>query len=376
MRTFTGYVPDNIKYVQRQPREVSDYWEHDWLTPEELRRKGILVAEAFPVDSKNKKTLETAMSWARRRNYHDKGPVVPPKVTEVPNDPIPTVEIVSLDIRSEGGRAWKVLIHGTYYVDLREDVFLDTLRNGTGVIRGELSGPFVWCSVGSHMKLVRVGSKLHDAVLAAGVRRDSKNVTGGALELGCIYQNRKGEKFVYLGLVDSDRYEFTNEKESRYRGYGNSSFVPHYKVIEERGFQLWGEIRSYWKSPQDLFKVEKRDSQGSAGTNIYSITTVKKKIVVGKTGTMKLPPDVIEKARKLALLELQTHDAHMKTQREERKKTGNHWTYGPVEDFEYACYLGGKCTYREAGQPLPDVPELAALNAYIAKQPPEPIKVP
>lgn len=203
-KNFTGYIPERIKYVQRPPREVSDYWEHDWLTPEELRRKGVMVSEAFPIDATNKKTLETAMRWAKGRyNYDPKAKEIEPKITEVPNDPIPTVEVVSLDIRSEGGRAWKVLIHGTYYVDLREDVLLDSLRNGEGVVRGELTGPFVWCLVGSHMKLVRVGSKLHDAVIEAGERRDSKNVTGAALKAGDIYENRKGEKFVFLGLVDS-----------------------------------------------------------------------------------------------------------------------------------------------------------------------------
>lgn len=378
---FTGYIPPRIKYVQRAPREVSDYWEHDWLTPEELRRKGVLVSEAFPIDATNKKTLETAMSWAGRRNYYDKGPEIAPKITEVANDPIPTLEIVSLDIRSEGGRAWKVLIHGTYYVDLREDVLLDSLRNGSGVVRGELTGPFVWCIVGSHMKLVRVGSKLHDAVIEAGERRDSKNVTGAALKAGDIYENRKGEKFVFLGLVDSDRYEVTNEDERR-RHYSSSNFVPHFKKVEERSIQLWGGLAGYWKSPQELFKVQERHANsGSAGTNLYHITTVKKKAVVGKTGSMKLPADYIEKIRELALLEIRARAAYVVKQEEERRARGltrsdyNVGLYSRAvpyrnveEEFGTLVYYGGRCTLRPVGQPCPEIPEIAALNAYIDTQ--------
>lgn len=149
---FSGKIPDNVRYVMRPPSTVSDYWEHDIFDKETMGRD---VRETFVVDEANATALATAQRWATDARQE----------IVRPNKPIEKLEIVSLQKRDNGGRAWKVLIDGAFYVDLREDVLLDCLRNAEGVAGAMLSGPFLWCSIAGHMKLVRVGSKLHEAVV-------------------------------------------------------------------------------------------------------------------------------------------------------------------------------------------------------------------
>lgn len=135
-KKIVGYAPTKMTYVQREPSEVSDYWEHDFWGDEKPPTR--TVRETFVVDADNETTRQTATDWAEHswRTSTKKA-----TFTDKPNTPIDEVEVISLEKRNQGGRAWKVLIEGTYYVDLREDVMLDALRNGQGVKKVMLKGP-------------------------------------------------------------------------------------------------------------------------------------------------------------------------------------------------------------------------------------------
>lgn len=147
-KNVVGYVPAKMTYVQRAPSEVSDYWEHDFWGDEKPPTR--TVRETFVVDADNPNTRKTATEWA--------GPHA--VFTDKTNDPIEEVEVVSLVLRGNGGRAWKVLIDGTFYVDLREDVMLDALRHGMGVKKGMLKGPFQWAGVAgqNHLESRRIAT--------------------------------------------------------------------------------------------------------------------------------------------------------------------------------------------------------------------------
>lgn len=349
-KTFSGYLPKNIKYVQREPRLVTDYWETDIF--EAKTPKGIMVAEAFPVDATNPKTYQTAVRWAQGSYYVQESERVQPKVTEVPNDPIPTVEIVSLEIRGEGGRAWKALINGTFYVDLREDVLLDSLRNGEGVTKGELTGPFVWAVVGSHMKLVRVGSVLHEAVLEAGNRREKTVVSTKKLVVGGVYETKKGEKFVYAGQVDRTAYKHLNSKEQY---YGRNNYKPEFGKSKETNFQMWVKWPKYEKNFEKWFETN----------NLYQVNFVKGKNVVGQVGKVTLPSDPTELVRAWAKEAL---DKYIRDRSSSRYSRDNLET----DNITTRAYYGGWLTTRPTGQPCPEIPELDPLVQYMKDQPKTP----
>jgi hypothetical protein len=232
--TLVARIPSQVTYAFREPTEVAIGWDDIEETGMTAR-----VDPAFPVEAGNGETLSRALSWAR-------GDESDAPTTTVPNDPIPEITIVNLEIRDEGGRAYKVALPAiegrSPYVDLREDVMLDTmLTNGVGV-GGVLGGPFIWARVGSQMKLIRVGSVLHRHVVAADIRNRQKAVAAQDLERGGVYSNKKGALFVYLGQCDTDELIYTE--------YVKNRFTPHtanFKVSPKahRNVQAWMELMRY-----------------------------------------------------------------------------------------------------------------------------------
>src|ERR1022692_5297132 len=126
-----GSIPKKICYVFSDEIDaaVGCNWDINWTNNEEndssksLKEK---VLPAFPTEDGNEKTLKTAKAWAEQTNYGQKQKVS--KTEVVDNDPIKNIRIFSLEERGQGGRAYKVLA-GKYYLDLREDVMMDTLLN-------------------------------------------------------------------------------------------------------------------------------------------------------------------------------------------------------------------------------------------------------
>lgn len=222
-------IPKNVTYICKPEIEVGFRWDD---SPEDKLYKARKVIPAFCSDSDNKKTIETGRSWARENRYSNRGIDNTSKIEEFSfkNEIIKEVELVSLEKRSEGGRAWKVLVYGHYYFDLREDVLLDILLTDT-VKNGIIKAGLIWTKIGSQMKLVRWGSELYQMAIDSGNRKESKNIKNP--EIGGVYENRKGEQFLYLGKVKT-------KKE---------------KIIDVSG-QLWLGIPTYNKDKELLDKYD------------------------------------------------------------------------------------------------------------------------
>jgi hypothetical protein len=108
------------------------------------------------------------------------------------------LRIIGLTFRGNGGRAYKVLIGEKYVFDLREDVLLDAMLNDGMGKNGTLFGSYIFASVGSEMKLIRVGSLLHAKMIETTVYKTKKKIT--KLEIGGIYTNATAT-VLYLGEV-------------------------------------------------------------------------------------------------------------------------------------------------------------------------------
>lgn len=187
-------IPERLIRVSlREPQKVTS-WRNDFVTE---KFADLDVRPAFCVDATNVKTLETARSWAKGYRYRDNTP----EETEIPNDP-QSYRLVNLEVRSEGGRAWKVVDKDNYYYDLRENCLLAALLDGGCNPGGELAGKFIWGVEGSQMKLIPVGSILHEKLIEKSHRKTLKPIPHKELVPGGIYAAKSGEKFIYLGPVN------------------------------------------------------------------------------------------------------------------------------------------------------------------------------
>jgi len=258
----TGTIPKDLKIFQRDEIDIEFRW--DDIEVEDFQK----VTKCIPVfvtDATNAKTQKTAEAWARNARWHW-DPVSGQRVDtgtdcikfERPNDPISGIRLIGLERRSQGGRAYKALVLDKYVVDFREDVLLDAILNGGILDNGVLPGEYIFASVGSEMKLIRVGSLLHEKMIEATNYWKKDVIT--SLEIGGIYRN-KTKTVLYLGpIYTSDLEVEWVQRSNPYASWGSSSYqyddqnVPPRRVIvgKERKAFLFIEVNAEIKSLSDI----------------------------------------------------------------------------------------------------------------------------
>jgi hypothetical protein len=185
-----GNIPENLTIFIREETENTWTWK-DVDAGKRLTK----VRPCYISDATNKKTLESGETWAK--GWGSNG--LPFSKLDVLNEPF-RLKIVTLEIRDEGGRAYKVCAEiGNFknlFFDLREDVLLDCIFE-IGIKKGgEINADFIFARIGSEMKPIRVGSLLHDKMIEATNFNKKEKCE---LVIGGMYSNKKGDKFVYLG---------------------------------------------------------------------------------------------------------------------------------------------------------------------------------
>lgn len=231
MSALIGSIPEQVTLIGRKPYDVP---LPDALA--ESKGEKLSVVEVFVSDATNERTKETGRKWAQGWNGRETSTKKPYEITRE-NEPMRGIRILDLEHRGQGGRAYKVILpNGTHYVDLREDVLLDTIMY-TGISAGGLlNGEFVFARVGAEMKLVRVGSKLHDELVEATKVRKTPVITLDTLVPGHAYETKGGMICVYLGRGDADQVEHQLGDHNR----SSRSVVPLLAVRREhRDVQVW-----------------------------------------------------------------------------------------------------------------------------------------
>jgi hypothetical protein len=217
MATITsGYIPTDLRVFSRATQSfkkdamwgTSPWWvRKDKSTVHEIRGR-----KAFAVDVNSKGYTNLANNWAKATQWKAPGPsrldllfeVKHEIYEDVKNDPVTGLRIIGLEIRGQGGRAYKVLTQEGYVYDMREDQLLEAMIE-VGIDKGGyVNGEWVWAVVGSQMKLVRVGSTNHTQLVALSKKRASKKIAAKDLVVGTIYSTASGTKQVFLGFVNSD----------------------------------------------------------------------------------------------------------------------------------------------------------------------------
>ena len=186
---MNGYIPPNLIFISRPPETIENEWDDGGT---------INTFEAAPTFvATNEKTRETGISWAER-GYGSK---VKAKVAEEVNIPFSALQIVSHEKRNEGGGAFKVIADKRWYVDLRTDALLDILVNAA-VKEGNVQDcQFIWARVGSHMRIVRIGSAIYDELVKSDAVKAQVVVKQGDLKPGDVLQESNGKREVFLGWV-------------------------------------------------------------------------------------------------------------------------------------------------------------------------------
>jgi len=118
------------------------------------------------------------------------------------NDPF-DIEIIDLETRYNGGRAYKVIDSKNRLFDLREDQLLDVIRLFGISPAGKIPAQFVWGVLGTQVRLVLVGGNLYNASIKFTEKEKNNEVkiTGKDLVVGGVYKMKSGDKRIYLGKI-------------------------------------------------------------------------------------------------------------------------------------------------------------------------------
>lgn len=171
----------------------------------------IKVLPAFPVDSfADQSAHYVAEKWASARSDPSRNKVI------VPNDPITSVRILRIEERGNGGRAYKVLLDDKYLVDLREDVVIDTMLKEGIAPGGIINNKLIWVKHNTQMRLVIVDSILHKMIQEYESKSSLKPIKG-ALVPGKIYQDKKKNRSLFIGYINSVVYHNDDKKNIQFR---------------------------------------------------------------------------------------------------------------------------------------------------------------
>ena len=207
----------------------------------------VIVNPVFVTASDNPMTNKTAQHWVEGycRTYdREKQRYVSykkPNIFEVPNTPFLQPQILELEQRGNGGRAYKVAIpmsnvsSGLIYVDFRENELLDAIQNVGILAGGKLNAEYIFGSVGGQMKLFRVSSKVHTDTIEKDNRKASTVIPMTKLVVGHWYETASGTKQIYLGKF-SVTYKAITQKPNPSLWGNNENIITLEAPIKEHLF--------------------------------------------------------------------------------------------------------------------------------------------
>lgn len=95
-------------------------------------------------------------------------------------------------------------------VNIDADFIADAALNNCISPNGEIIGPFVFCKYKSNYSLVRVGSPLYQYVEERCKRAKMPKIKSKNFEIGGIYITPGGKKSIYLGSVNTTKWNSVN----------------------------------------------------------------------------------------------------------------------------------------------------------------------
>lgn len=275
-REARGDIPATLRVILR---DFADY-----QTPAGKFR----ARAAFVTDPASKTSLNTATLWAK--HGYGEGTTKAPEVVEAENGPIQFLRVIDIDVRGEGGRAWKVMTPQRWYVDLREDVFLDCLKARCVMQNDQqdgglvIQGPFRWVRFGTQMRLALINSDLYRQIeQSAKAKADPvPKIRTKDLTIGGVYIS-SGDwvvPVVFLGRV-------------RVQGQVRLAFLEASAADRPDGWMRKGLVGLLQQTFRDTISEQFLPGSRRAGTELakFPVTLLSSHSLTRQIGAIAVPTD-------------------------------------------------------------------------------------
>lgn len=297
-KVVIGFFPKQICYVSSIKQEVAVGCEWDVDYGVNSNDKMEEVIPAYPANNDDKKSIGTAVNWAKNDIAYVSGKSdasTEPTKEVVDNNVITNVRLLKLEQRGNGGRGYKALVNN-YYVDVREDVVLDTMLQEGIEAGGILKGEFIWAKCGTQMKLVRRGSELYKLIAEFELKKDKPIIPKKKLEVGGVYRTKKKDIFIYLGNVNTTQFIFESVTNKKYNFWDNSCHYDddksclNFKKQEMKNRMLFLKVYKH-ELVQEIF------TKPDLFDNYYAFDFKQSHSLIEKIDQLNLDKDIVEKVR-------------------------------------------------------------------------------
>ncbi len=274
---IVGTIPEKITYFFISEKNINP--GPNWNLQTYSKKKiGQIVTPSAVADSSDLKSTSLAIKIINGLSFQ-KPASQNHKFIIKDNLPIKNIKLFSLYKKSGGICTYKVLIDN-FLVDIKEDVLVDSIIHEGAEPGGILSGDFIWAKFGTQLKLIRIGSELHESILEFNKKKDSSCIKKKELKIGGIYQTLRKDYAIYLGEVDT-----VWQKSS---GTGKFNFL-HKPIRKSMLFcQMYAN-----ENPEDLLK----DSSIEQDMYRFSIKTGHK--FIEKIDQIEIPKNLIANIREI-----------------------------------------------------------------------------
>jgi hypothetical protein len=296
-KVVIGFFPKQICYVGSIKQNVAVGCEWDIDYGANGNNKTEEVIPAYPVNNDDKKSIAAAVSWAEQNiRIFNKNALLSHTKEVIDNNIITNVRLLKLETRGNRGTVYKALVNN-YYVDIREDVVLDTVLQEGVEVGGILKGEFIWAKCGSQIKLVRKGSELYKLIAESESKINLKLIPKKKLEVGGVYRTKKKDTFIYLGNVNTTQFisSDSNQKPNYwnnydYRNYENDKSCLNFKNQEMKNKMLFYKIYKHQNVQEEIKSDHLFD-------NYYKFDFKQSHSLIEKIDQLTLDKDIVEKVR-------------------------------------------------------------------------------
>lgn len=295
---ITGHIPEKITFIYSASKDVGVDWE-DGIEA----GKKVTVFPAYPCDTANPKNLESGRVWAEDGCFSyswEGGKRIETEVAkiqeEVFDNKFTNIQVVSIEYRRQGGRAYKVIVNGKYWVDFRDDVLLDVLIEAGVKKGGVLNGEYVFARVGSQMKLVRIGSELYKKLTENTKRRKLGKISNDDLKPGRVYLTKSGDEILFLGWIST--VEFKTKKEKYNQNWYNGT-----KEVFDKAIRVKKALLMWEGKPEDFLN---QLGEKVNDFHYFYLKIVKNHSFVETSDKhIKIPTNVLEKVKQSLIVSRQ-----------------------------------------------------------------------
>jgi len=327
--TVRGSIPENLTIFSRAAEDfnMDEMWGQGW------RRSNahtVKARKAFAVNRDSSNYKKTAERWANavqalvpraRSRISALFELDEDVYEECVNDPIKNIRIFTLEFRGEGGRAYKVVTEDGYCYDFREDILVEAMIESGIKKGGILNGEYVWATVGSQMKLIRVGSHLYNELKKRTKAKAKKKISTKDYTPGTVYETAAGQRWVFCGFCHT-----RGNKKKR---------------------QLWIEVRG---------RLKEREGDNAAQKTMEDLTYYNFEIktscaVVTEIGTVDLGGDIFERCRTMNAGHAIEWYEQALANHNQRRQNYSRWGSQPAPVFQEKSYFE-KYTVTPFGDPI------------------------